>query len=120
MGIALPTLLGLGSPVLLSDRYVNAFASYANGAVAQLVGIWFAINMAGLLQSAGVERAMGAPRHAAGRRQALAGLRALRPMLDIALQNDQRREKNTIKKNEPIAKQRDQEFENNNKEMKKK
>jgi uncharacterized membrane protein YccC len=58
MGIALPTLLGLGSPVLLSDRYVNAFAAYANGAVAQLVGIWFAIIMAGLLQSAGVERAI--------------------------------------------------------------
>lgn len=58
MGIALPTLLGLGSPVLLSDRYVNAFASYANGTVAQLVGIWYAIIMAGLLQSAGVEGAI--------------------------------------------------------------
>jgi len=58
MGIALPTLLGLGSPVLLSDRYVGAFASYANGTVGQLVGIWYAIIMAGLLQSAGVERAI--------------------------------------------------------------
>lgn len=58
MGIALATLLGLGSPVLLSDHYVNAFASYANGSVAQLVGIWYAIIMAGLLQSAGVERAI--------------------------------------------------------------
>ena len=57
-GIALPTLLGLGSPVLLSDHYVSAFASYINGAVAQIVGIWFAIIMAGLLQSAGVERAI--------------------------------------------------------------
>ncbi|WP_022683418.1 FUSC family protein [Sphingobium bisphenolivorans] len=57
-GIALPTLLGLGSPVLLGDHYVNAFASYANGTVAQLVGIWFAIIMAGLLQSAGVEGAI--------------------------------------------------------------
>ena len=57
-GIALPTLLGLGSPVLLSDHYISAFASYANGAVAQIVGIWFAIIMAGLLQSAGVERAI--------------------------------------------------------------
>ncbi len=57
-GIALPTLLGLGSPVLLSDRYVSAFATYINGAVAQIVGIWFAIIMAGLLQSAGVERAI--------------------------------------------------------------
>src|SRR3546814_11725917 len=58
MGIALPTLLGLGSPVLLSDRYRDAFAAYANGTVAQLVGLWFAIVMAGLLQSAGVERAI--------------------------------------------------------------
>ncbi len=58
MGIALPTLLGLGSPVLLSDHYVNAFASFTNGNVAQIVGIWFAIIMAGLLQSAGVERAI--------------------------------------------------------------
>ncbi|MEA3543535.1 MAG: FUSC family protein [Pseudomonadota bacterium] len=57
MGIALPTLLGLGSPVLLSDRYVNAFSSYVNGAVAQIMGIWFAIIMAGLIHSAGVERA---------------------------------------------------------------
>lgn len=58
MGIALPTLLGLASPVLLSDRYVGAFASYANGAVAQMVGIWFAIVMVGLLQSAGAEGAI--------------------------------------------------------------
>jgi uncharacterized membrane protein YccC len=58
MGIALPTLLGLGSPVLLSAKYVSAFGSYVNGAVAQIVGIWFAILMAGLLQSAGVERAI--------------------------------------------------------------
>lgn len=58
MGIALPTLLGLGSPVLLSDRYVSAFASYVNGSLAQLVGIWFAIIMAGLLQSAGVHVAI--------------------------------------------------------------
>ncbi|WP_150290181.1 FUSC family protein [Sphingobium estronivorans] len=57
-GIAMPTLLGLGSPVLLSDHYVSAFSSYVNGSVAQLVGIWFAIIMAGLLQSAGVERAI--------------------------------------------------------------
>lgn len=58
MGIALPTLLGLGSPVLLSDHYVSAFGSYINGAIAQIVGIWFAIIMAGLFQSAGVERAI--------------------------------------------------------------
>lgn len=58
MGIALPTLLGLGSPVLLADRYVNAFGSFVNGNIAQIVGIWFAIVMASLLQSAGVERAI--------------------------------------------------------------
>lgn len=57
-GIALPTLLGLGSPVLLSDHYVDAFAAYANGAVAQIIGIWFAIVMAGLLQSAGMRGAI--------------------------------------------------------------
>ncbi|HKT75166.1 MAG TPA: FUSC family protein [Sphingobium sp.] len=57
-GIATPTLLGLGSPALLSDRYVNEFAAFVNGNLAQLVGIWFAIIMAGLLQSAGVEGAI--------------------------------------------------------------
>lgn len=57
-GIATPTLLGLGSPALLSDRYVNEFAAYVNGNLAQLVGIWFAIIMVGLLQSAGVEGAI--------------------------------------------------------------
>lgn len=57
-GVALPTLLGMGSPVLLADRYINEFAAFVNGNVAQIVGIWFAIVMAGLLQSAGVERAI--------------------------------------------------------------
>jgi uncharacterized membrane protein YccC len=57
-GVALPTLLGMGSPVLLADRYLNEFATFVNGNVAQIVGIWFAIVMAGLLQSAGVERAI--------------------------------------------------------------
>ncbi|QGP79570.1 FUSC family protein [Sphingobium sp. CAP-1] len=57
-GIAIPTLLGLGSPVLLSSAYRNAFATYINGAVAQIVGIWFAIIMAGLFQSAGVDGAI--------------------------------------------------------------
>jgi uncharacterized membrane protein YccC len=57
-GVALPTLLGMGSPVLLADRYINEFATFVNGNVAQIVGIWFAIVMAGLLQSAGVERAI--------------------------------------------------------------
>lgn len=58
MGIALPTLLGLGSPVLLANHYIDAFGTFINGNVAQIVGIWFAIVMAGLLQSAGVERAI--------------------------------------------------------------
>lgn len=57
-GIATPTLLGLGSPALLSDRYVNEFAVFVNGNLGQLVGIWFAIIMVGLLQSAGVEGAI--------------------------------------------------------------
>jgi uncharacterized membrane protein YccC len=57
-GIALPTLLGLGSPALLADRYTNAFGPFINGAIAQLVGVWFAILMARLLASAGVEGAI--------------------------------------------------------------
>ena len=57
-GIALPTLLGLGSPLLVADRYVGNFAGFANGAIAQLVGIAFAIVMARLLQSAGVSGAI--------------------------------------------------------------
>jgi uncharacterized membrane protein YccC len=57
-GIALPTMLGLGSPALISSRYVNEFPAFINGAIAQLVGIWFAIIMAGLLQSAGVHGAI--------------------------------------------------------------
>lgn len=56
--IALPTLLGLGSPALLTDHYVSAFGPFINGAIAQIVGIWFAIVMARLLQSAGVEGAI--------------------------------------------------------------
>jgi uncharacterized membrane protein YccC len=57
-GIALPTLLGLGSPALLAVHYVSAFEPFVNGSIAQLVGIAFAILMARLLQSAGVERAI--------------------------------------------------------------
>lgn len=57
-GIALPTLLGLGSPALISSSYVNAFGPFINGAIAQLVGIGFAILMVRLLQSAGVEGAI--------------------------------------------------------------
>jgi uncharacterized membrane protein YccC len=57
-GVALPAMMGMGSPALLSARYVNAFAGYVNGSIAQLVGIWFAIVMAGLLQSAGARGAI--------------------------------------------------------------
>ncbi|WP_066716800.1 FUSC family protein [Sphingomonas pituitosa] len=58
MGLALPTLLGLGSPLLISARYTSAFASFVNGAIAQLMGVAFAILMARLLQSAGIEQAI--------------------------------------------------------------
>lgn len=57
-GIALPAMMGMGSPALLSERYSNAFAGFANGSIAQLVGIWFAIVMVGLLQSAGARGAI--------------------------------------------------------------
>lgn len=56
--IALPTLLGLGSPSLITSRYINEFPLFINGAVAQLIGIWFSIIMAGLLQSVGVPAAI--------------------------------------------------------------
>jgi len=57
-GIALPAMMGMGSPALLSERYVNEFAGFANGSIAQLVGIWFSIVMVGLLQSAGARGAI--------------------------------------------------------------
>jgi uncharacterized membrane protein YccC len=52
-GIALPVLLGLGSPALISTQYVSDFASFTNSALAQLTGVWFAIIMARLLRAAG-------------------------------------------------------------------
>ncbi len=58
MGIALPTLLGLGSPLLIASKYTSAFASFVNGAIAQLMGVAFAILMARLLQSAGIDQAI--------------------------------------------------------------
>ena len=58
MGIALPSLLGLGSPLLIAARYSSEFGAFVNGAIAQLVGVAFAIVMARLLQSAGVEGAI--------------------------------------------------------------
>jgi len=57
-GIALPTLLGLGSPLLIADRYTSNFEAFINGGIAQLVGVAFAIVMARLLQSAGVSGAI--------------------------------------------------------------
>ncbi|MET0240864.1 MAG: FUSC family protein [Sphingobium sp.] len=57
-GIALPAMMGMGSPALLSARYTNEFTGFANGSLAQLVGIWFAIVMVGLLQSAGARGAI--------------------------------------------------------------
>ncbi|MHA6717858.1 FUSC family protein [Sphingomonas sp. RS6] len=56
--VALATLLGVGSPSLISAHYVGNFAAFANGNVAQLVGVWFAIVMTRLLQSAGAEQAI--------------------------------------------------------------
>jgi uncharacterized membrane protein YccC len=56
--IALAAMLGLGSPSLLSLHYVNDFSAFTNSAIAQLVGVWFAIIMARLLQSAGAEAAI--------------------------------------------------------------
>ncbi|WP_380874490.1 hypothetical protein ACFB49_48310 [Sphingomonas sp. DBB INV C78] len=57
-GIALPAMMGLGSPALLSASYVNEFQAFINGSLAQLIGIWFAIVMVGLLQSAGARGAI--------------------------------------------------------------
>lgn len=57
-GIAVPLLLGLGSPVLVADQYVGGFASYMNGSLAQLTGILYAIVMIRLLSSTGAESAI--------------------------------------------------------------
>jgi len=57
-GMVLAMLLGLGSPSLLEPSYVNAFPTFINGAIAQIVGIWLAIVMTRLTQTAGVESAI--------------------------------------------------------------
>ncbi|MFC0204397.1 FUSC family protein [Novosphingobium soli] len=57
-GIALPALLGLGSPFIIAIQYNDNFESFANGSLAQLLGVLFAIVMARLLQTAGVEHAI--------------------------------------------------------------
>ncbi len=54
----IPTLLGLGSPALLASSYLNEFPTFVNGSLAQLAGIWFAAVMAGILQPAGLQRAI--------------------------------------------------------------
>jgi uncharacterized membrane protein YccC len=56
--IALAAMMGMGSPALLSARYTNEFVEFTNGSLAQLIGIWFAIVMVGLLQSAGAQAAI--------------------------------------------------------------
>lgn len=56
--IALASMLGLGSPVLLSSHFLNQFPVYVNGQIAMLVGVWFAILMVRLLHSAGAEAAI--------------------------------------------------------------
>jgi uncharacterized membrane protein YccC len=56
--VALAAMLGLGSPVLLSLTFVDDFATFVNSQIAQVVGIWFAILMARLLNSAGAEAAI--------------------------------------------------------------
>lgn len=56
--IALASMLGFGNPALLATHYINHFPAYVNGAVAQLIGVWFAMVIAGLMQSAGAEAAI--------------------------------------------------------------
>jgi uncharacterized membrane protein YccC len=57
-GIALPALLGLGSTFIISEKYSGDFAVFINGSIAQLLGTLFAIVMARLLQTAGIESAI--------------------------------------------------------------
>jgi uncharacterized membrane protein YccC len=57
-GVALPSLLGMGSPFIIAEKYTDNFATFANGSLAQLLGTLFAIIMARLLQTAGLESAI--------------------------------------------------------------
>ncbi|KQM19267.1 FUSC family protein [Novosphingobium sp. Leaf2] len=57
-GIALPALLGLGSPFIIAQSYSGNFQTFVNGALAQLLGVLFAIVMARLLQTAGLEHSI--------------------------------------------------------------
>lgn len=57
-GVALPALLGMGSPFIIAVQYNNNFTTFANSSLAQLGGTLFAIVMARLLQTAGLESAI--------------------------------------------------------------
>ncbi|HUD27628.1 MAG TPA: FUSC family protein [Novosphingobium sp.] len=57
-GIALPALLGMGSPFIIAVKYNDNFETFTNSSLAQLLGVLFAIVMARLLQSAGLEHAI--------------------------------------------------------------
>jgi uncharacterized membrane protein YccC len=57
-GIALPALLGMGSPFIIAISYNDNFVTFANSSLAQLAGTLFAIIMARLLQTAGLESAI--------------------------------------------------------------
>lgn len=66
LGIALPALLGLGSPFIVSETFgadlapgvPAAFNSFVSGQMAQLIGVVFAYVMARLIQTAGIEHAI--------------------------------------------------------------
>ncbi|WP_232494189.1 FUSC family protein [Novosphingobium kaempferiae] len=57
-GVALPALLGMGSPFIIAEKYNDNFVAFSNGALAQLLGTLFAIVMAMLLQTAGLDSAI--------------------------------------------------------------
>ncbi len=82
-GIALPALLGLGSPALLETEYVSNFSGFINGSLAQVTGIWFAIAMVRLLRSAGASNAV--------RRTIRAGWRDIAQRANLSGQPDVRR-----------------------------
>ncbi|SNT04500.1 Uncharacterized membrane protein YccC [Sphingomonas laterariae] len=56
--LALATMMGLANPSLIAAQYDSEFAPYANGSLAQLLGIVLAIVMVRLLQSAGATGAI--------------------------------------------------------------
>ncbi|MEE4453261.1 FUSC family protein [Novosphingobium resinovorum] len=57
-GVALPALLGMGSPFIIAEKYTDNFEVFFNSSMAQLLGTLFAILMARLLHSAGLESAI--------------------------------------------------------------